>query len=184
MTEDKRKWMLTGLVGILIGAAIGLFIGWYLWPVEWINATPEDLRTDLQNDYMMMTIDSFRVNGDEELAAYRYGLLGEDAAAALDAVAPYQDPNVLAAFEQAVAVAKGADVVIAVIGELANMSGEAASRASIDLPGRQEELLKALVALGKPVVLVLLNGRPLSITRCSSSSTGASSAFVCAELWV
>jgi beta-glucosidase len=43
------------------------------------------------------------------------------------------------------------------------MSGEAASRASHDLPGRQEELLKAVVALGKPVVLVLLNGRPLSI---------------------
>jgi len=43
------------------------------------------------------------------------------------------------------------------------MAGEAASRASLDLPGRQEELLKAVVALGKPVVLVLLNGRPLSI---------------------
>jgi beta-glucosidase len=43
------------------------------------------------------------------------------------------------------------------------MSGEAASRASVDLPGRQEELLKAVVATGKPVVLVLLGGRPLSI---------------------
>ena len=68
-----------------------------------------------------------------------------------------------AAFQQAVETARGADVVIAVMGELANMSGEAASRASLDLPGRQEELLKAVVALGKPVVLVLLNGRPLSI---------------------
>jgi len=68
-----------------------------------------------------------------------------------------------AAFQQAVETARGADVVIAVMGELANMSGEAASRASLDLPGRQEELLKALVGLGKPVVLVLLNGRPLSI---------------------
>jgi beta-glucosidase len=68
-----------------------------------------------------------------------------------------------AAFQQAVETARGKDVVIAVMGELANMSGEAASRASLDLPGRQEELLKALVGLGKPVVLVLLNGRPLSI---------------------
>ena len=68
-----------------------------------------------------------------------------------------------AAFQKAVDAAKGADVVIAVMGELDNMSGEAASRASLDLPGRQEELLKAVVALGKPVVLVLLNGRPLSI---------------------
>lgn len=50
-----------------------------------------------------------------------------------------------------------------VLGETDIMAGEAASRASLDLPGRQEELLKAVAALGKPVVLVLLNGRPLSI---------------------
>ena len=43
------------------------------------------------------------------------------------------------------------------------MSGEAASRASLDLPGRQQELLEAVAALGKPVVLVLINGRPLTI---------------------
>jgi beta-glucosidase len=49
------------------------------------------------------------------------------------------------------------------MGERADMSGEAASRASLDLPGRQEELLKVVVGLGKPVVLVLVNGRPLSI---------------------
>jgi beta-glucosidase len=54
-------------------------------------------------------------------------------------------------------------VVIMVLGENADMAGEAASCSSLDLPGRQEELLQAVVALGKPVVLVLLNGRPLSI---------------------
>ena len=68
-----------------------------------------------------------------------------------------------AAFEEAVRTARGADVVVMVLGERADMSGEGASRASLDLPGRQEELLKAVVALGRPVVLVLLNGRPLSI---------------------
>lgn len=47
------------------------------------------------------------------------------------------------------------------------MAGEAASRSSIDLPGRQQELLEAVVALGKPVVLVLINGRPLSIVWAS-----------------
>jgi beta-glucosidase len=77
--------------------------------------------------------------------------------------APQSPEQAEAAFQEAVAAAKGADVVIAVMGELANMSGEAASRASLDLPGRQEELLIAVVALGKPVVLVLLNGRPLSV---------------------
>jgi beta-glucosidase len=68
-----------------------------------------------------------------------------------------------AAFQQAIETAKGADTVIMVLGELANMSGEAASRASLDLPGRQQELLEAVMALGKKVVLVLVNGRPLTI---------------------
>lgn len=68
-----------------------------------------------------------------------------------------------AAFQTALATAQNADLVVMVLGENADMAGEAASRASLDLPGRQEELLKAVVALGKPVVLVLLNGRPLSI---------------------
>jgi beta-glucosidase len=67
------------------------------------------------------------------------------------------------AFRAAVDAARRAEVVVIVLGETADMSGEAASRASLDLPGRQEELLKAVAALGKPVVLVLVNGRPLSI---------------------
>jgi beta-glucosidase len=63
----------------------------------------------------------------------------------------------------AVETARAADQIVMVLGETDLMAGEAASRASLDLPGRQEELLKAVAALGKPVVLVLLNGRPLSI---------------------
>jgi beta-glucosidase len=66
-------------------------------------------------------------------------------------------------FQEALATARQADLVVMVLGEDDSMAGEYASRASFDLPGRQEELLKAVVALGKPVVLVLLNGRPLSI---------------------
>ncbi len=78
---------------------------------------------------------------------------------------PEQTPEQAeAAFRTAVATARSADVVVMVLGENADMAGEAASRASLDLPGRQEELLRAVVALGKPVVLVLLNGRPLSIS--------------------
>jgi beta-glucosidase len=67
------------------------------------------------------------------------------------------------AFQIAIATACKADLVLMVLGEKDDMAGEFASRASLDLPGRQEELLKAVVALGKPVILVLLNGRPLSI---------------------
>ncbi|MDE3066222.1 MAG: beta-glucosidase BglX [Verrucomicrobiota bacterium] len=66
--------------------------------------------------------------------------------------------------KQAVAVAKRADVVVAVLGESAGMSGEAASRSRLGLPQGQENLLRALVKTGKPVVLVLMNGRPLTLT--------------------
>ncbi|HOT97597.1 MAG TPA: glycoside hydrolase family 3 N-terminal domain-containing protein [bacterium] len=63
----------------------------------------------------------------------------------------------------AVALAQQADVIIAVIGESASMSGEASSRSSLNLPGLQEGLIKALAATQKPVVAVILAGRPLTI---------------------
>ena len=66
-------------------------------------------------------------------------------------------------FEQAVRIAQEADAVIVAVGESAEMSGEAASRSTLDLPGRQLDLVKAVRATGKPVVVVLMNGRPLSI---------------------
>ena len=64
----------------------------------------------------------------------------------------------------AVDTANKADVIIAVLGEPADWSGEAASRSDISLPESQQNLLKALLATGKPVVLVLVNGRPLTLT--------------------
>jgi len=66
--------------------------------------------------------------------------------------------------EQAVQVATTSDVVIAVLGESQGMSGEAASRSEIGIPANQRVLLEALVKTGKPVILVLMNGRPLTLT--------------------
>ncbi len=65
--------------------------------------------------------------------------------------------------EEAVKVAQAADVVIAVVGEARGMSHESSSRVSLDLPGDQRALIKALKATQKPLILVLMNGRPLSI---------------------
>jgi beta-glucosidase len=67
------------------------------------------------------------------------------------------------AFDAALAAAGRANVIIAAMGESSEMTGEAASRTSLGLPGNQQELLIALRKLGKPVVLVLMNGRPLAI---------------------
>jgi beta-glucosidase len=63
----------------------------------------------------------------------------------------------------AVAGAQKVDVVILTLGEAPEMSGEAASRAHLELPGRQKELLEAVVRTGKPVVLLLFSGRPLTV---------------------
>ncbi len=65
--------------------------------------------------------------------------------------------------DKAVSQAKQADVAVVVLGGGQRTCGENKSRSSLDLPGRQLDLLKAVVATGKPVVLVLINGRPLSI---------------------
>lgn len=65
--------------------------------------------------------------------------------------------------EEIKAAVSDGDVIVAVIGEMVNMSGEAASKADISLPGKQRELLEKLLASGKPVVAVLMNGRPLAL---------------------
>jgi beta-glucosidase len=67
-------------------------------------------------------------------------------------------------FKKAVDLAQNSDVAVMVLGENQDMSGENASRSALDLPGRQLELLQAVKATGKPVVLVLMNGRPLDIS--------------------
>ncbi len=64
-------------------------------------------------------------------------------------------------FAAAVAAAQNSDVAILALGESSDMSGEAASRAHLDLPGNQQHLLEAVVATGKPVVLLIFSGRPL-----------------------
>jgi beta-glucosidase len=65
--------------------------------------------------------------------------------------------------DDAVKQAKQNDVIIAVLGEDVARVGEGLSRSSLDLPGRQQQLLRALYATGKPVILVLINGQPLTI---------------------
>jgi beta-glucosidase len=72
--------------------------------------------------------------------------------------------------EQAVRIAREADVVVIAVGETAEMSGEAASRTSLDLPGRQLELIQAIHRTGKPYAVVLMNGRPLTINWVAENS--------------
>ena len=71
-------------------------------------------------------------------------------------------------FEQARETAASADAVVLVLGEAANMTGEASSHTSINLPGMQSQLLAQVKLAGKPVIIVLLNGRPLALSEESA----------------
>ena len=77
--------------------------------------------------------------------------------------APWTLEQAKAELRKAADLAGSSDLTILVLGETQVMSGEAASRESLTLPGNEEQLLEAVAATGKPVVLVLLNGRPLDI---------------------
>jgi beta-glucosidase len=73
-------------------------------------------------------------------------------------------------FDAAVAAASAADQVVLALGETREMSGEAESRSNIDLPGQQQALLDAIAKTGKPLVVVLFNGRPLTLSKVVASS--------------
>ncbi len=73
------------------------------------------------------------------------------------------DRSAEAMIQEALTVSADAEVIVAALGEGAESSGESASKTNIDIPEAQQRLLKALVATGKPVVLVLFNGRPLTL---------------------
>jgi beta-glucosidase len=78
---------------------------------------------------------------------------------------PWTEAQSQAEFDRAVELAGRSDLVVLVLGQLSSMSGELASQATLELPGRQVELIEAVVATGRPVVLVLINGRPLDLSQ-------------------
>jgi beta-glucosidase len=80
-------------------------------------------------------------------------------------------PTNAQAMADAVALARTADVIILAVGEPLDWSGEDASRSELGLPGRQTELFEAMAATGKPVVVVLFNGRPLAIPQIQAKAT-------------
>jgi beta-glucosidase len=87
-------------------------------------------------------------------------------------------------FSSAVAAAQGSAVTVIVVGEPAGDSGEASSRTSLDLPGQQEALISQIAATGKPYVVVLMNGRPLTIPELGGDpTTHAGGAPAMLEAW-
>jgi hypothetical protein len=105
-----KRPAVAAVLGGIVGLLIGLIIGWWIWPVQWTDATPEVLRADLQEDYMRMAIDSFRVNGDQQLAVNRWDDLGPTAPEAFFVVQNDPqglDPASISNYQQVVTAARG-----------------------------------------------------------------------------
>ena len=77
-SDIMKKPVFVGVLALLVGLVLGLIWAWEIQPVEFYNAPVNLLRPELKEDYLRMAIDSFRVNADESLAAYRYTELDKD----------------------------------------------------------------------------------------------------------
>jgi hypothetical protein len=103
--ELFRKPIVSISIGVLIGLILGWFvIGWWLWPVEWTDASPADLRADEQETYLRLAIDSFALHGDQAEAQKRWEALGAGAEAVFTKIleTPGQQASRLTDFQNAV----------------------------------------------------------------------------------
>ena len=99
MFEKIKLWLLKPLHAAIAAFIAGLFIGlvilgWWLWPVQWYDASPSDLRPDAQQDYVCMMIDSYSVNQNGSLAVRRYAELGDDGPTLVANTTPQNCPGV------------------------------------------------------------------------------------------
>ncbi len=81
--QVRNPWA-TLVVGLVVGALFGMIVlGWWLFPVEWVNASPADLMSDYQTDWVEMAVNEYTLTGDSVLAMSRYEALGEEKATIL-----------------------------------------------------------------------------------------------------
>jgi hypothetical protein len=102
-SDMLKRPVVVGVLALVLGLILGLFLAWVPFPTTFDNAPVNLLREDLQKDYLRMSIDSYRVNGDENLAAGRYTQIGKDAYKWLQEIKANPgtlDPNFLAQYEQ------------------------------------------------------------------------------------
>jgi hypothetical protein len=103
VTDLLKKPAVAAVLGLILGLILGLVYAYQLNPIVWTDEPMSNTRLDLQKDFLRMSMDSYRVNGDEALAVQRYQQLEGNGPAILQAVKAEPgkvDQNVIAAFEQ------------------------------------------------------------------------------------
>ena len=93
------------VVGAILGLLLGLLIGWVVWPVTYTDTTPEILRSDLQEDYLRMAMESYSRTGDQQTALRRWNDLGDAAQPTLQRLQSSVDPTLFQPFAAAVQAA-------------------------------------------------------------------------------
>jgi hypothetical protein len=150
--EQMKRPLVMGAAGLVVGILIGLVVlGWGLWPVKWVDASPAFLRDDVKQDYLRMAIDSYAVNQDKSLAIQRWEGLGDAAPDVLKSL--LQSPKATKLDQiNAFAAAVSANQVTSAQPEATKASGGAASTSG-DTGGSKIALP---VVLGVAFVLVLV----------------------------
>jgi len=159
LLDILKKPVVIAVLAALGGLALGLIWAWGIQPPVVTNTTPQVMRADLQEDYMRMTIDSFRVNRDPNLASQRWDNLGT-AAAPMFALVQSQpngmDPAVIDAFGQVIKTVKGPDALVPSGGTTTNPPP---STGSLILYGAIAVILLVVIAVGAIFLQRLLGKR-------------------------
>ncbi|WP_342624371.1 beta-glucosidase BglX [Pseudomonas alkylphenolica] len=158
-TLPLKKAGTIALVGPLADAPIDMMGSWAAAgrPQQSVTVR-EGMRQVLGDQAKVIYAKGSNVTHDKAILDY-LNFLNFDAPEIVD------DPRPAAVLiNEAVKAAKQSDVIVAVVGESRGMSHESSSRTTLEIPAAQRELIKALKATGKPLVLVLMNGRPLSLS--------------------
>ena len=153
--EYLKRPLIIGIVGFVVGLIIGLVaLGWWLWPVQWTDASPADLHPGYQEIWLQMAITSYGATGDASKAKLAYDALGKSAADTLLLIKSNPgniDPNLISQFQ--VAVFATAQVPSATQG--ATQSTRVTPTVSTTKPGRSN-LTTLLIVM---CVVTLLVGR-------------------------
>lgn len=154
--RGSRNPLAGNAISFLVGTLFGLVIlGWMVWPVQYIDTTPQTLRSDIQLDYLRMTVDSFSANGDPTLARSRFDALGPNKWNLLDELHndKLTDPDRLKQFEVLIA-----NLYVGTPGNPANPPAPAANAGGLN--GVLSVIAILGIVIGAAIALVLVvNGR-------------------------
>ncbi len=183
--EFIRKPAALAIGAFIVGIVIGLVVlGWGIWPLEWVDTSPADLRVDFQRDYLCMAVDSYAKNQDLGLAQSRWNNLGENASAVLDSLTPaacgQADSTAIDAFKGIVSYKPQA-----LINEAANPAVQASPAVASTEPKPEASfsmapllILVALTLIVGGVFVFLMkrkSGKPIFSKRPAKSSQAAPS---------